>query len=406
MTLPARPRRIPALLAPIALLAPLVACAPDTSPTTLTPPHVVDSAGVRIVTYDHTPTATAPFQLAAEPRYRHGANPGDYSFQEASTGRLLPDGSAVVYDQWNAELVVFGPDGTTHSVLAAEGEGPGEVGHVDAIFALGQDSVLIADPNLGRVTLFVGGSVARITALPRSARLDVKGIGSPGELLLATSYGSFSDSEAWRPGHVARFDVESGALDTVASYDFMPRIPPGLEWEPIPAYGEVTVTTGHFVQTRSDRPEVTWRLPDGTTTQIVRWQAVPALLTEEWMQSIEAQHRMDVRKHSPNLPEAAITASTRRIMAIYRASIGRPIPLFADPFTDAKGRVWLPSYKPGGERHSVPPYTVIAPDGTWLGTVDAPLRFRILDVSGGLVLGMVVDEMDVESVAVYELVGR
>ena len=405
-TLSARPRVILAFVTPIALLFPLAACAPDTAPSTLAPPHIVDSAGVRVVTYDYRPTATAPFQLAAEPHYRHGANPGDYSFQEASAGRLLPDGTVVVYDQWNVELVAFSPDGRTHTVLAAEGEGPGEVGHVDAIFTLGQDSVLIADLNLGRVTLLVGGSVARIMTLPRSARLDVKGIGSPGELLLATSYGSFSDSEAWRSGHVARFDVESGALDTVASYDFMPPIPSGLEWEPIPAYGEVTVTTGHFVQTRSDRPEVTWRLPDGTATQLVRWQADPTLLTEEWMQSIEAQHRMDVRKHSPNLPEAAITASTRRIMAIYRASIGRPMPLFADPFTDAEGRVWLPSYKPGGERHSVPPYTVIAPYGTWLGTVDTPPRFRVLDVAGGLVLGMQVDEMDVESVVVYELVGR
>jgi len=205
---------------------------------------------------------------------------------------------------------------------------------------------------------------------------------------------------------MARFDMETGALDTVASYDFMPRIPPGLEWEPIPAYGDVTVTAGHFVQTRSDRAEVIWRLADGTATQIVRWQADPALLTEEWMQPVEAQHRMDVRKHSPNLPEAAITASTQRIMGIYRASIGRPMPLFADPFTDAEGRVWLPSYKPDGERHSVPPYTVIAPDGTWWGTVEAPPRFRILDVAGRLVLGMQVDEMDVESVVVHELVGR
>lgn len=281
------------------------------------------------------------------------------------------------------------------------------MGYVGAIFALGQDRVLIADSNLARVTLFVGDSVARMTALPRSPNLDIKGIApSSGELLLATSYASFSDTEAWRPGHMARFDMESGALDTVASYDFMPRVPPGLEWEPIPAYGEVTVAAGDFVQTRSDRPEVVWRLPDGTPTQMVRWQADPALLTEELMQPIEAQHRLEVRKHSPNLPEAAITASTRRIMAIYRASIGRRMPLFADPFTDAEGRVWLPSYKPGGERHSVPPYTVIAPDGTWLGTVEVPPLFRILDVAGGLVLGMQVDEMDVESVAVYELVGR
>lgn len=388
------------------LLTPLIACAPDTSPSTLAPPHIADSAGVRIVTYDDTPTAPAPFQLAAEPRYRHGANPGDYSFQEASAGRLLPDGTAVVYDQWNVELVAFSPDGTTHAVLATEGEGPGEVAYVDAVLTLGQDSVLVADPNLARVTLFVGNSVARITALPRSANLDVEGIVPFGELLLATSYASFSETEAWRPGHIARFDMENGALDTVASFDFMPQIPPGLEWEPIPAGGEITVAAGHIVQTRSDRPEVTWRLPDGTPTQIVRWPADPALLTEEWMRPIEVEALMEVRKHSPNIPEATITAITRQNVGIYRASIGRPMPLFADPFADSEGRVWLPSYKPGGARHSVPPYTVITPDGIWLGTVDTPPRFRILDVADGLVLGMQVNEMDVESVAVYELVGR
>jgi len=403
--LPTRPHFILALLTRIVLLGLLPACAPDTSPPTHAPPHVADSAGVRIVTYDHTPTTPAHFRLAAEPRFWHGADPGDYSFQEVSVGRLLSDGSAVVYDPWNVELVAFSPDGTTHSVLAGEGEGPGEVRYVNAIFVLGQDSVLIADPNLARVTLFVGGSVTRIAALPRSAGLDVEGIGSSGKLLLASSFGSFSDEEAWRPGHMARFDMATGVVDTVASYDFMPRIPPGLEREPIPAYGEVTVATGHFVQTRSDRAQVTWRLPDGTTTQIARWQAAPALLTEEWMQPIEAEYRMSVRKHSPSVPEAGITESTRRVMGIYRASIGRPMPLFAEPFADSGGRIWLPSYKPSGERHSVPPYTVIAPDGTWLGTVNVPPGFRILDVAGGLVLGMELDEMDVESVVVYELVG-
>ena len=48
---------------------------------------------------------------------------------------------------------------------------------------------------------------------------------------------------------------------------------------------------------------------------------------------------------------------------------------------------------------------VISPDGEWLGQVEAPPRFRILDVTGGLVLGVLRDEMDVENVVVYELVG-
>ena len=203
---------------------------------------------------------------------------------------------------------------------------------------------------------------------------------------------------------LARFDMQTGALDTVASFDLMRRIPPRLQWNPIGAVGEVTVATGHFVHTRSDRAEVTWRLPDGTVTQIVRWQAEPALLTEEWLAPIEADHLMEVRMHDPGLSDAQIAEVTRQNMAAYHASIGRPMPLFGSPFADAKGRVWLPSYKPGGERHSVPPYTVIAPDGEWLGTVEAPPGFRVLDVAAGLVLGMEVDEVDVERVVVYEFV--
>ena len=396
---PTRPHLI------LLLLAPAAACAPDPSPPADATPQTADSAGVLIVTYERTPTAAAPFQLAAEPRYRHGASPGDYALQEVGVGRLLPDGSAVVYDPWNSELVVLGQDGTTYEVLATEGEGPGEVGSVSAIFALGQDSVLVADLNLGRMTLFVGASVARTAGLRLSGRLGVEGIGSSGELLLATYWGPSVFEEEWLPGHMTRFDMETGALDTIASYDLNPRIPPGLQWDPIRAAGEVMVAAGQFVYTRSDRAEVTWRLPDGTVTQIVQWQAEPALLTEEWLEPIEAEHLMSVRMHSPGVPDARIAEITRRNMAAYHASIGRPMPLFGSPFADAEGRIWLPSYKPGGERHSVAPYSVIAPDGEWLGTVEAPPGFRMLDVAGGLVLGVARDEMDVESVVVYELVG-
>ena len=387
------------------LLAPAAACGGDPSTPTHASPLIQDSASIRIVTHEGTPTAEPSFRFPAEPRYRHGANPGDYAFQEVSVGRLLPDGSAVVYDPWNAELVVFGPDGATHEVLAREGEGPGEVGFVSAIFALGQDSILVADTNLGRVTLFAGGSVARTTSLPRSGRLGVEGIGAPGELLMATSWGPSSFEEEWLPGHMIRFDMETGALDTIASYDLNPRIPPGLQWDPIRAAGEVTVTAGHFVYTRSDRPEVTWRLPDGTVAQIARWQAEPALLTDEWLGPIEAEHRMSVRMHSPDLSDARIAEITQGNMAAYHAIVGRPMPLFGSPFADDEGRVWLPSYKPGGELHSVAPYSVIAPDGEWLGTVAAPPGFRILDVAEGLVLGAARDEMDVERVVVYELIG-
>ena len=92
-------------------------------------------------------------------------------------------------------------------------------------------------------------------------------------------------------------------------------------------------------------------------------------------------------------------------MAVYMASLGGAKPLFNPPFADAEGRVWLPAYRPGGSRAQIPDYTVFSGEGEWLGTVEAPPGLRILDVAGGLVLGSLRDEMDLERVVVYVLTG-
>ena len=382
----------------------LAACQTETGSTAGIPVQMEDSAGVRIVEYMGTPVINAPFRFSAEPLYRHGANPGDYAFQGIHPGSLFPDGSAVISDVFNEELVVLSQDGTTHELLAGPGEGPGDVSYVGAVFTLGQDRVLAADRG-GRVTVFADGSVARTVDIRRTNGLGVLGIGSSGQLLMATNSFMSGFEEDWLPGHMARFDMNTGALDTVASYDLMSRPPPGLRWSPIGAGGMVTVASGQFVYARTDRPEVTWRLPDGTVTQIVRWQAEPESLTEELLDGIEAGLRAGNQMANPGAPDADIDRMTDEDMAVYRASIGGPMPLFTIPFGDAEGRVWLPSYRPGDGREGAPDYTVISADGEWLGTVEAPSRFRILDVAGGLVLGVHRDDMDVESVVVYELEG-
>ena len=388
-------------------LAGLAACADHPPASTDVPAQIEDSADVRIVEYVGVPEVEPPFVIAAEPVYRHGANPGDYEFQGINVGRLFPDGSAVVADRENSEVVVLSPDGTTHRVIARRGQGPGDVTYPYSMFVLGQDSVLVPDNRLSRLTLFVGDSVARIASLPRSSTLGVAGIGSSGELLLMNRipYRSLSDlEEEWLAGHMSLFDIETGALDTVASYDHWPRLPPGLPWNPMAAVGEVTVAAGQFVYTRSDRPEVTWSLPDGTVTQIVRWRAEPVRLTEELLEPVEAFERMSNRVSYSHLPDSRIEEFTREGMSWYYAMIGQPMPLYGSPFADADGNVWLPSYRLAYPEEGSP-YTVISSDGEWLGKVEAPPRFRILDVAGGLVLGVLRDEMDVENVVVYGLVG-
>ena len=368
------------------------------------PVQIEDSAGVRIVEYAGMPEVDAPFQLPAEPLYRHGANPGDYAFQGIHPGSLFPDGSAIVSDVFNKELIVLSPDGTSHEVIAGPGEGPGDVDYVGATFALGQDRFLAVDQFQYRLTIFDGGSVEQTVDIRHANGLSVAGIGSSGHMLMTT--GSFRSGfeEEWLRGHMARLDMETGAVDTVASYDLIERAPPGMRWNPIGAGGWITVADGQFVQTRSDRPEVTWRRPDGTVTQIVRWQAEPEPLTEEMLEGIEAGLRASNQMANPGASDAVIDRMTDDDMATYRAVIGGPMPLFTITFADSEGRIWLPSYRPGDRSEGAPHYTVIGADGEWLGTVEAPPKLTILDVAHGLVLGVQPNEMDVETVVVYELV--
>lgn len=398
--------RIPAASGTLISAAVLAACGGDPGLTGEVRVQVRDSAGVRIVEYGGVPEVEPPFVIAEAPLYRHGANPGDYEFLSVDAGRLFPDGGAVVAE-WYGEVVVLSPDGTTHEVLAKVGEGPGEVVEPYSLFVVHHDSVLVPDRRQSRLTVFVGDSVARAVSLPRAAHFGVAGIGSSGELLLWNRYpyrSWFDIEEEWLVGHMTVFDIDTGTLDTVAAYNHIPRATRDAVNPIIRPVGEVTVAAGRFVYTRSDRPEITWRLPDGTVTQIVRWRPEPHLLSEELLEHGEAYNRAIGRRHY-GVSDARLDEIIREDMARYRDMIGQPVPFYGSPFADADGNVWLPSYRPAYPEEGSP-YTVISPDGEWLGEVETPPRFRILDVTGELVLGVLRDEMDVENVVVYGLSER
>ena len=68
---------------------------------------------------------------------------------------------------------------------------------------------------------------------------------------------------------MARYDPETGAVDTVASHKHLPG-------ESNPAHGlGVFVSDGQFVYVRTDTPEVVWHRADGTVRQIARWRLDP-----------------------------------------------------------------------------------------------------------------------------------
>ena len=388
------------LLATVPTLA-LFACGGDTTPITDT--VIEDSAGIRIVQYTGAPDAEPPFSFAPEPAYRYGDDPDGYTFARIWRGILLGDGSAAIFDGGTSEVVRLNPDGTFRSVLAPAGEGPGDVSRlVTSMFRVGRDSIVVLDLGQTRSSLFVNGSLAHTTSildLRRATSLWPEGVGDAGSFLVATSSFLPGFEEEWLFGHMARYDPETGAVDTVASYRYVPG-----ESNPVPGTGRVFVSGGQFVYVRTDIPEVVWRLADGTVRQIARWQLEPRYLTEEDLEAIEPILRDRIRFVNPGASDEEVENMTRDGMASYEADLSNPVEHFKSPFADAEGRVWLPTSMPGVPGEGISPYTVISRDGEWLGMVDAPPGLRILDVGWGRVLGVMTDEMGVESVAVYELV--
>lgn len=373
---------------------------------------VRDSAGVRLVEYAGTPQHDAPFALSPEPVYRHGSGSGDYLFGNIRHGVLFPDGGAAIFDAANTEIVVLGPDGGSHELLAGSGQGPSEVGFVGRMFAVGTDSLLVDDSWNARFTLFADGAVARTIGLGENRELALglgsRGIDASGRLLMSSASYRRGFPDEWLPGYLVRLDLDTLVPDTVGSYDWVPFVPPDDEADnPFPHLGRVGAAGGRFVHGRTDTPELIWRESDGTVSQIMRWRPEWVYPTEEHWRTFEAYLRVTLPPVNPHLQtDEAIEEMIQRALARYRVEPDEPLPLFGELFGDDEGRVWLPAYAVASQRNGYPSYAVISPSGEWLGRVEAPPGLRVLDVAGGRVLGVVKDEMDVESVVVYGLVSR
>lgn len=77
------------------------------------------------------------------------------------------------------------------------------------------------------------------------------------------------------------------------------------------------------------------------------------------------------------------------------------LPFHGGVIGDAVGNAWLPVYDlPARLSHR---YFVISADGRWLGTVELPGAFRILDIAEDRILVVEENDVDVEAVAVYRL---
>jgi hypothetical protein len=374
--------------------------------TERTPFAVRDSAGVRIVEHRALPTRPA-LTLADAPTYAHGSRAGDFLFTLPTVGALQPDGRALVWDAGSRDLVHLAPSGELLAPPARRGRGPGEVGQVNSILAVGPDTLIIEDDMNGAFTTFAGGAVVSIASMGEidvlRLSLGVVGRDSAGRLLLGTSGFNPRFEEPWLQGMMVVFDVSARRLDTVGTYDLVARLDASRPWNPFPAFGTLAAAGGRFVVGRTDRPELRWVRSDGSVAQAVRWPATPEPVTDDLLAAFLDAQRESLRRGNPGMAGAELERFLDEEAARYALPPGATRPLWLHLTGDAVGRVWLTEFTPTPLR-AVPRYTVLAADGTWLGSVTMPDGFRLLDANAEAVLGVQRDEDDVEHIAVYRLV--
>ncbi len=130
---------------------------------------VRDSAGIRIAENPRpAPDSRLGWVVSAEPQVSIGNVEGESAYQlhRVADATRLADGRIVVANGGSLELLVFDADGIHLDSWGGRGEGPGEFEGLNRVRPWAGDSLIAADPEQGRISIFDGeGSHGRTAVL-------------------------------------------------------------------------------------------------------------------------------------------------------------------------------------------------------------------------------------------------
>jgi hypothetical protein len=367
-----------------------------------------DSAGVRLVENTGSAPGALGWRVDEAPLVSIGGDgeAGGPLFQVTDAMRL-GDGRIVVASAGTQQIRIYGADGRMLRVVGRAGEGPGEF---RAPFWLGRlrgDSIAAWDVALRRFSIFTpAGDFVRSITPSGLQGVFPQAVGAlpDGRFILATS----TSSQVLPPPGQARRDTAAYVVidSTGAVVDTLGRFPgtemialgtpsTGFLMRPLP-FGRETATAvqgGRLYVATGDRYEIAAYEPDGRLRAVYRADRRSVPVTRE-----------DVRDYRRTLVTLGGDAQSKARDA--KLLEDAPVPATMPPLTalevDSAGNLWVQEpRKPGDAGESV--WTVLAPDGRVRGAVRVPAGLAVKQIGSDWVLGVVVDEDQVEHVRVYHL---
>lgn len=346
----------------------------------------------------------ARWSIDEEPLLDIGVLEGDTARElyRASAATRLEDGRiALVSD--GTEIRFFGPDGEFLGEAGRSGEGPGEFGFATELWPYRTDSLLAWDVQLQRVTVLdQQGAVGRVT--------DVEIPSFNPRMLGPFTDGSFllrSDLFV-RPDEVIRTQrslffhhrPDGTVTDTVASYPHFRTVPLELTGDRSlvggVAFGPRTVAAagerGFYVGTaRGYRIDV--RGLDGSLRRVIRLDRSPEPVTEEDRSRWREYRLAGIEGENDQRDTRAILDQT---------PVAATFPPYDRMHADRTGHLWVRDYRKPWQK-GPDRWLVFDLEGRLVATAHLPSFRFVFEIGRDYVIGLVLDEMDVEHVRLHRL---
>ena len=380
-------------------------------------PTVRDSAGVRVVE-NGLSVRTLDWSVAEEPSLSIGSaagNPDQQLYQVVGAIRLA-DGHVVVANGGTLELRFYDGGGRFLTSVGRRGGGPGEFQSLEWIARFGSDSILALDVVSHRVSYFdVDGRFGRSVRLEPSAAIPApRAVGFFADGSLLATHGLYSlgaqlpiRSERDQEG-LFRYMPDGKTAERLGSFpgperDIVTTRPatstgaPRVERWPRP-FGRKTVFAAagdRFYVADNDTYEIkVYSIDPVRLVQIVRKEHSPVAVTDA-----------DLRRYRDSVLASASDAARSISLSSFenRPPPPRTMPAYApDIHIDPDAYLWVRDLSGPGDPHSR--WSVFAADGSYLGSIEVPAQFGVLEIGQHYVLGLRRDELDVEYVELYRLI--
>jgi hypothetical protein len=402
------------------------------------PPVVVrDSAGIRVVENHRAQWGEGSgWRVEAEPAISIGAVEGEEAYELSYVRSLtrLSDGRIAVANSGSHEVRLYDATGTHVQTIGRPGRGPGEFQNLDALYPLPGDSLLVVSSFGDRFSLFSpNGELVSIwyTTLSRTYGRFSDGTFlsmRAGTSLPPTTLGHVRDSVVYvsfqpRPPATAPSEIQSRTafpappateggfnpnardvipVDTITRFvagdyyrsELIMGNNRGIANESVP-FGAAMLHAVHgdelFVSDGLTF-EVSVFGRDGALRRIARLIEPREPLTPEVIEQWKEERLARTRNESQR-------AHAERVIAAQ--TFPDLLPALSALRTDSEGHLWAERFR---KRPRDPQrWAVFDHDLRYLGTLETPAGFRIMEIGTDYLLGVWTDESDVEFVRLYGL---